>query len=116
MAADGTHCGDKKWCYKGKCVKNDNAPVAANGNKLLLILFQFSILQLIFIQNIILEKCVYGDYKWKISGNYGSILCSRVATTAKSQCYYHQYQVGCCETCGKLHTPGRNSVSNFKNI
>ena len=36
MAADGTQCGNKKWCYKGKCVKNDNALVAADGTALLL--------------------------------------------------------------------------------
>ena len=76
--ADGSSCGDNKWCMRKNCVYDSRAPIL---NK----------------------KCPFGDYGGTINTNdRGSLTCSEIATYTGEYCEVEFYKSEyCCESCSK---------------
>ncbi|KAK6190983.1 hypothetical protein SNE40_002735 [Patella caerulea] len=78
IPAQGTSCGDKKWCIQGECVEDASAPNRADG-------------------------CIYGDHDGKVPSKEESITCNYINTTFNGYCYLG-YNASCCETCARVKT------------
>ncbi|XP_060558850.1 A disintegrin and metalloproteinase with thrombospondin motifs adt-2-like [Ruditapes philippinarum] len=73
IPADGTTCGNKKWCWNGKCVTAVEAPEAD-------------------------ESCLHGDQ----TGNFisGASCATTLAGDQLWKCYQVTIEQPCCATCG----------------
>ncbi|XP_050408885.1 uncharacterized protein LOC126823880 [Patella vulgata] len=78
IPAQGTSCGDKKWCIQGECVANIRAPDRAAG-------------------------CIYGDHDGTVPNAKESVTCNDIKTTFNGYCY-KGYADSCCETCAQVKT------------
>ncbi|XP_071078761.1 uncharacterized protein [Haliotis cracherodii] len=71
-AADGTPCGDKKWCVAGHCVFSIDAPEQNN------------------------TDCLFGNQPIVYPG---SRTCAELISATPRLCYNPGYLTACCETC-----------------
>ncbi|XP_048245128.1 uncharacterized protein LOC124114974 isoform X2 [Haliotis rufescens] len=71
-AADGTPCGDKKWCVAGHCVFSIDAPEQNN------------------------TDCLFGNQPIVYPGNR---TCAELISATPRLCYNPGYLTACCETC-----------------
>ncbi|XP_021338922.1 A disintegrin and metalloproteinase with thrombospondin motifs 18-like [Mizuhopecten yessoensis] len=72
-AAQGTSCGNKKWCVDGECLYEEKAPKRE-------------------------ETCVHGD-AWR---RFGGLTCAQYVNADPSRCYYSYYSRFCCVSCASL--------------
>ncbi|XP_071096152.1 uncharacterized protein [Haliotis cracherodii] len=71
-AADGTPCGDKKWCVAGHCVFSIDAPEQNN------------------------TDCLFGNQPIVYPANR---TCAELISATPRLCYNPGYLTACCETC-----------------
>jgi hypothetical protein len=79
-AANGTTCGNGKWCMKGSCIEDPMAPAAS-------------------------DECLSGDSR--VPFDDGST-CARKISAETGLCYQEYYNQTCCETCAlvrQLNSP-----------
>ncbi|XP_050411455.1 disintegrin and metalloproteinase domain-containing protein 7 isoform X2 [Patella vulgata] len=75
-AAEGTSCGDKKWCSQGHCLYSDRAPARKEG-------------------------CTFGDQTGLI---FSGKTCSKLLEESLGYCYIKSFWDRCCQSCYKYHT------------
>ncbi|KAL4217148.1 ADAM metallopeptidase with thrombospondin type 1 motif [Mactra antiquata] len=71
IPADGTMCGNKKWCMNGECVSSDQAPAGD-------------------------DSCLYGDQPNKYSINQD---CASTLASSPTNCYTPTVVKSCCTSC-----------------
>ncbi|WAR13146.1 ADT1-like protein, partial [Mya arenaria] len=76
-AATGTSCGDKMWCFEGRCVFDERAPTKD-------------------------PSCVFGDIQRRFGVDGNS--CREHMLERPMRCYDNFYSARCCDTCERLNT------------
>ncbi|XP_067655589.1 A disintegrin and metalloproteinase with thrombospondin motifs 19-like [Haliotis asinina] len=74
--ADGTSCGNKKWCEQGRCVQSEDAPVKV-------------------------DDCVFGD---ETGVTVNGKPCREAVMETPYACYRSDIQQRCCGSCGAILT------------
>ncbi|XP_071099939.1 A disintegrin and metalloproteinase with thrombospondin motifs 7-like [Haliotis cracherodii] len=73
-AADGTSCGNRKWCEQGRCILSEDAPVKD-------------------------DDCVFGD---EVGVTVNGKTCSAAVAEAPYACYRSDIRQRCCGSCGNI--------------
>ncbi|XP_046553733.1 A disintegrin and metalloproteinase with thrombospondin motifs 19-like [Haliotis rubra] len=74
--ADGTSCGNKKWCEQGRCVESEDAPVKV-------------------------DDCVFGD---ETGVTVNGKPCRAAVAETPYACYRSDIQQRCCGSCGTIQS------------
>ncbi|GFO39684.1 A disintegrin and metalloproteinase with thrombospondin motifs 1 [Plakobranchus ocellatus] len=75
FAAEGTSCGNKKWCQMGQCVESDQAPE--------------------------MDDCPFGDTALLVQNR---LSCEEYITDSPAACYNDDIREECCRSCAQIHS------------
>ncbi|XP_052812778.1 zinc metalloproteinase-disintegrin-like acurhagin [Mya arenaria] len=76
VPADGTSCGNRKWCWNGECIESNSAPVKD-------------------------ETCLYGDQP----GDFlAGTTCQARVSSYHGYCYTSETREPCCSSCAAVHS------------